>query len=329
MKYIYIKISDQRLWIITYNTACAIFFIPFTTYAAYKLRKIRLAQKNKLEREQKIQDLQKFYRILRIAGSLFSSVVLLQILFLRGGEDVVIPGVEDCIDIEKPSYIDNERILRFLNDKFSKFNINGIIYITKEALCYLAKEEGLVDFPIVFLERVKIDGIYSFVKVFSKWTVLSIGSIAAIAGFVQPHIAAVLSGYAWLHINAIEILQPSVREVEKLTGKFVPRIRDRKDSVVFDSKKEPLPPVIEDSIKPVEIGALTTNYEITESNLVDISKVSGLKNKFSDRRFKRPNRKQHGKVVKFSDKIREWTKDSDANGEPKSIIDKMLEEGIL
>ena len=77
------------------------------------------------------------------------------------------------------------------------------------------------------------------------------------------------------------------------------------------------------------MGALNTEYEITESNLVDISKVSGLKNKFSDRRFKRPNRKQHGKVVKFSDKIREWTKDSDANGEPKSIIDKMLEEGIL
>ena len=77
------------------------------------------------------------------------------------------------------------------------------------------------------------------------------------------------------------------------------------------------------------MGALNTEYEITESNLVDISKVFGLKNKFSDRRFKRPNRKQHVKIVKFSDKIREWAKDLDANEEQKSIIDKILEEGIF
>ena len=119
----------------------------------------------------------------------------------------------NCTNIDKPSYIDNERILRFLNDKYSKFHINGIIYITKEALCYLSKKKGLVNFPIVFLERVKIDGIYSFVKVFSEWTVLSIGTIVAVAGFVQPHIVALISEYTWLHINSIEILQPSVREV--------------------------------------------------------------------------------------------------------------------
>ena len=208
----------------------------------------------------------------------------------------------DCIDIAKPSYIENERILIFLNDKFSKFNLNGLIYITKEELCYLAKKEVLVDFPVVFLERIKMDGVYSFLKVFSEWTVLSIGSIAA-----------VISGYVWLHITFIEISQPSVKEVEKLTGKFVRRIGDRKDEVVFDSKKEPLLPVIEKSLKPVKVELLETEYEITESNVVDINKVSRLNNKFSDRRLKRPNQKQHGKVVSFIDKVREWTKNSDAN----------------
>ena len=63
---------------------------------------------------------------------------------------------------------------------------------------------------------------------------------------------------------------------------------------------------------------------------MDISKVSGLKNKFSDRRFRRPNRKSHGKIVKFSDKIKEWAlTDSDANERQKSIINKMLEDGII
>lgn len=326
MNNIYIRISDRRLWIINYNTACAIIFIPLTTYVSYKLRKRRLARKNKLEREHKIQEFQKLYRILIVSGSSLSSVVLLKILLLRGGEDIVIPGVEDCIDIEKPSYIDNERILRFINDKFSKFNINGIIYITKEALCYLVKNEGLVDFPIVFLERIKIDGVYSFVKVFSEWTTLSLGIIAAVARFNK---VAIILGYLWLYINAIEISQPSVTEVEKLTGKYVRRIGDRKDSIVFDATKEPLPPIIEKSIKPVKIETLDTEYEITERNLVDIAKVSRLKNKFADRRFKRPNRKQHGKVVYFIDKIKEWVENSDDNKEPKSVIDKMLEEGIL
>jgi hypothetical protein len=173
MNNVYLKITDRRLWIISYNTTCAIFFIPLTTYAAYKFR----ARKNNLEREDKIRELQRLYRILTVAGSTLSSLVLLQILYLRAGSDVVIPGIEDCIDIDKPSYIDNERILRFLNDKFSQFYIKGIIYITKEALCYLAKKYELVDFPVVFLERIKIDGVYSFVKVFSEWTTLSIRKI--------------------------------------------------------------------------------------------------------------------------------------------------------
>ena len=62
---------------------------------------------------------------------------------------------------------------------------------------------------------------------------------------------------------------------------------------------------------------------------MDIAKVSRLKNKFSDRRFKRSNRKQPGKAVNFRDKIIEWAENSDPNEEPRSIIDKMLEEGII
>lgn len=91
--------------------------------------------------------------------------------------------------------------------------------------------------------------------------------------------------------------------MEKLTGKFVPRIGDRKNSVVFDAKKEPLPPVIEKTIK--------------------------LKNRFSDRRLKDYNRKKPGKTVHFSGKVMEWSEITETQKEPKNIIDKILEEGIL
>ena len=243
---------------------------------------------------------------------------------------MVIPDIEDCIDLETPSYVNEERILRFLNDRFRNLAIKGIIYITKEAFCYLVSNEGLVDLPVVFLDRVKIDGIYSFTKTFSEWTVVSIGAALGIEGVIAPHLAIMYFGFAWLHIHSIKILQPRVKDVNKIAGEYVPRIESRRGAIVFDAKKEPLPPVIEKSIKPVRIDTLDTEYEITEEKLVDVSKVSKLKNKFSDRRFKRSNRriKKPGKTVYFSDMVEKW-RNQGTNDEEISIIDEMLREGII
>ena len=334
MNKIFIKLSDTRLWILDYNFVCALFFIPITTYSSVKIRKIRIAKKLERERRlkelKKLKELERLYRILKIAGSSLSWIVFLKILNLRGGSSVVIPAIDDCIDIETPSYVNEERILRFLNDRFRNLAINGIIYITKEAFCYLVSNEGLVDFPVVFLERIKIDGIYSFTKRFSEWAVVSIGAALGIGGVIAPHMAIVYFGFAWLHIHSIEILKPRVKDVNKITGKYVPRIEPRKDAIVFDAKKEPLPPVIEKSIKPVRIDTLDTEYEITEEKLVDVSKVSKLKNRFSDRRFKRSNRriKKPGKTVYFSDMVKKW-RNQGTNDEEFSIIDEMIREGII
>lgn len=331
---IFIKISDRRLWILDYNFVCALFFIPITAYSSVKLRKIRIAKKlerdRRLKELEKLKELERLYRILKIAGSSMSWIVFLKILHLRGGSPVVIPGIDDCIDLETPSYVNEERILRFLNDRFQNLAIRGIIYITKEAFCYLVANEGLVDFPVVFLERIKVDGIYSFTKTFSEWAVLSIGATLGIAGIIAPHLAIVYFGSIWLHIHSIEILKPRVKDVNKITGEYVPRIETRKDAIVFDAKKEPLPPVIEKSVKPVRINTLDTEYEITEEKLVDVSKVSKLKNKFSDRIFKRSNRrrKKPGKTVYFSDIVEKWRNQA-TNDEEVSIIDEMLREGII
>ena len=331
---IFIKISDKRLWILDYNFVCALFFIPITVYSSVKIRKIRIAKKLERERRlkelEKLKELERLYRILKIAGSTVPSLVLLQVLTLRAGSSVVIPDIDDCIDLETPSYVNEERILRFLNDRFRYLAIKGVIYITKEAFCYLVSNEGLVDFPVVFLERIKIDGIYSFAKTFSEWAVVSIGVALGIGGVIAPHLAIVYFGFAWLHIHSLDILRPRVKDVNKITGEYVPRIETRKDAIVFDAKKEPLPPAIEESIKPLRIDRFDTEYEITEENLVDVSKVSKLKNKFSDRIFKRSNRrrKKSGKTVYFIDKVKNWGNQG-TNDEEGSIIDEMLREGII
>lgn len=336
MNKIFIKVSENRLWILDYNFVCALFFIPITAYASVKIRKtfksrkIRIAIKKNLARECRIKELEKLYRILKLSGSSLSPLVLLKILHLRGGSDdfVVVPGVDDCVSIDNPSYVNDERILRFINDRLSKLAIKGIVYITKEAFCYLVAKEGLVDFPVVFLERVKIDGIYSFIKTTSEWTVVSIGVTLALGGVIAPQFALVYFGFAWLYIHSLEILTPRVKDVNKITGKFIPRIATKKDAIVFDVNNEPLPPVIEKSIKPIKISTLETEYEITEKKLVDVATVSGLKNKFSDRRFKRGNRKLV-KPVYFSDMVKKWRGEDKSDDPAISIIDKMIEEDII
>lgn len=248
---------------------------------------------------------------------------------IRGGSDiVVVPGIDDCIDISEPSYVDNERILRFVNDKYRKLAIKGIIYITKEALCYLVDKEGLVDFPVVFLERIQIDAFYSFLKRASQWAVVSVSIMAGVGGILTLEQAVVYGLLTVVHINEIKILEPRVKEVSKLTGDFVPRIATRRDAIVFDANKEPLPPVIEKSVKPVRFNTLDTEYEITEKNLVDVAKVSGLKNRFSDRRFMR-RKKKAGKTVYFRDMVKKWNQQQDKDYGAGNIIDQMIDNGII
>ncbi len=50
MQKIYIKISDRVMWILDYNFACAIFFIPLTAYASVKIRSKRISIKKKIRR---------------------------------------------------------------------------------------------------------------------------------------------------------------------------------------------------------------------------------------------------------------------------------------
>lgn len=89
--------------------------------------------------------------------------------------------------------------------------------------------------------------------------------------------------------------------------------------------------VMEKNKKRLKMDTMETEYEITDSHLVDLSKVSKLKNRFSDRIFKRKNpigrNKKLGRTVYFSEKLKEWAADNISNSE--SGIDRMLDEGII
>lgn len=335
MNKIYIKISQSTLWILDYNFVCAIFFIPITTYSSFKLRKRKKDknEKRRLKELQKLKELQRLFRVIQVASPELSWSLFITIIKLRGGEleSWVVPGVDNCINLKGPSYINDERIIRFLKQKFSNLAIKGIVYITKEALCYLVENEGVVDFPVQLLQIIKIDGVYKFAKVVVEWTIVSMGTALLVGGVLSPIQTIVNFGLIWLFVHTRKILQPTISEVRtfnQFTGEYaseyVPRIDSRMDAIVFDAKQEPLPPVIQKSVKSVRIISLDKEYEITEKNLVDISKVSKLKNKFSDRIFtgvKSRKKKKSAKMVYLSDMIKKWQND-DTNDEGINLIDE-------
>ena len=328
---LYIKITENIIWEVNYHLAWLLFYTPLTIFSIYRLRKRRLilnTQLSELEREYKIKQLEKTYRILKLSGSTLTSGVLLRILMLRGGQDLnddkfvldidkntrMIPLVDNCVDVPEPSYIDNDRILRFLAKKYSKKNINGIIYVTKEALCYLAKNEGLVDFPVTFFHFIRIDKALKFTKLGFLYGIPAIGGVLILGGGLPalPVIGSCLA--SWIAAFRVNIHKPQIRPVAKLTGRFIQRIGTRKDAVVFDAKKSPLPPVLAPSVEPITIGKLFSEFEITNENIVDMTTVVKMGNPYTDKVFKQATKqvtkRKPGRVVYYSDKIREWAKET-------------------
>jgi hypothetical protein len=69
----------------------------------------------------------------------------------RGGQDVVVNLVEDYIEVTHPNclvgkglrYVNNKRLRNIVHSLFKSKAKNGVIYITKTALCHLVKMYGL------------------------------------------------------------------------------------------------------------------------------------------------------------------------------------------
>ena len=231
-------------------------------------------------------------------------------------------------ELSKPNNSYSKKILKFFKDNYHHLAINGLIYTTKQAvfyLFYLMSKDSIVDINIESLERVTIDGFYSFAKKAYQQVVVSIGAALSLGGIVAPQVAILYAVFTCLNIHQIKILDPSVEEVTPLSGHYVPTVETPKDAVVFDTKNEPLPPGIEKSVEhthPSNIQTLDTEYEITEKKLVP--KIRRLKNKFSNRFLKREKLRPAGKTVYFSDIVKQWSKEeNDSNDIGISITNKI------
>ena len=327
---LWIKISETRIIGLSYHIVWGAFFIPLTLFLCLKPK--RKSKEEILEHEKRIKKLEKFQRILRLIDPNLSKTLLLKILFLRSGNDEeIIPGVQDCLkDLIEASYVDNERLLRYINDKYPNLAIKGVVYVTKQAFCYLLEREGIVDLPIKFLERVPMDEVYVFAKTGSQWGVVVAGIIGVVRYrfpllAVLPLVLTFVAG-----LQKIAILKPIVTPVSKLTGQFIPRISDRKDAIVFDSNHE-LPPVIAQSLQQISNQEGVEKYRIFEEKLLDVAKASGLKNRFADRIR---TKKRSTQVALWANKVEEWAQENglldlpDGETESDNIKTKVAKIGI-
>lgn len=156
---IYIQISPKRLFIINEYW----FLIPTMLVIDYliiiKIKKYR--DKKIIKTKKKYQNQSKQLKIYHLAMN-----NLVDVLRIRGGQQLIDVIYPDCQVGEGFRYINNERIRKLVYSLYKFKQRNGVIYITQTALYYLIKRYGLMlpAFPIPIEDFIGLTSGYQFIR---------------------------------------------------------------------------------------------------------------------------------------------------------------------
>lgn len=248
-----IKISSKRVWIISEYYILVPLMLIIDTVLIIKTKKKRKREKAALEKNKK-----RSYKTLRIWYAATNN--LIGLLKLRGGEeffdDVILEAWENYIRVTHPKcnignglrYVNNERLRKLVFSLFRSKAKNGIIYITKEALCHLALMYGkdFLALPIPVTDFIRISGYKQLIEKIMATVVVGRGLYVAViaqTSLCYIHgLTVIISGM----IFAGSIKDPKIINIdsELVPGSFDSikrRVADQKEliSVYFD--KNPVP----------------------------------------------------------------------------------------
>nr|WPV76516.1 hypothetical protein [Naviculales sp.] len=157
---LYIRVGENRLFIISEYYI----LIPIMLWIDYliitKIKKSR--QKKNCEIKKNYLTKCKQLKIFHLATS-----NLVNILQIRGGEDLVNITYPDCRVGEGLRYINNDRIRKLVFSLYKSKEKNGVIFITQTALCYLIKRYGL-GFPALPIPIEDFIGVTSWYQLIRK-----------------------------------------------------------------------------------------------------------------------------------------------------------------
>jgi hypothetical protein len=140
---LYIKVDENRVVFVSEYWILIPLMIAISIAIIVKVKKNRAKKKLKSEQLKKKCKQRKIFYI--ATGNIISA------LQIRAGENLLAYLVENYIEIEHPNclvgkgrwYVNNERLRKIAYSLFRSKAKNGVIYITKMALCHLVKMYGL------------------------------------------------------------------------------------------------------------------------------------------------------------------------------------------
>lgn len=146
---LFVKINSNRIFLINEFWILIPVAVIIDLIIILKVKKNR--SKKKIAAEQKKYQQRKFweYKIFHIAtGNLLAA------LQMRGGENIVATIIDNIVEVEMNNcqlgpglrYINNERLRKLVYSHFKAKARNGVIYMTRMALCYYAEFYG-VEYP--------------------------------------------------------------------------------------------------------------------------------------------------------------------------------------
>jgi hypothetical protein len=130
--------------------------------------------KNRAEKKRKLEQLKKKWNVLKIFHIATGNIIAA--LQVRAGENVAVGLVEvegynevrnpNCIVGKGFRFVNNERIRKIAYSLFKSKAKNGVIYITKSALCHLVKIYGLYlpALPVPIPDFIGVSGWYQLVR---------------------------------------------------------------------------------------------------------------------------------------------------------------------
>jgi hypothetical protein len=140
---LFIRVSSNRVFFVDEYWILIPLVLALDIAIIIKVKKARA--KKKLESEQ-LKQKSKRWKIFHIATGNFTAA-----LESRGGQDIMAQVVENYIEVIHPNclvgeglrYVNNERLRKLVHSLFKSKAKNGVIYITKTALCHLVEIYGL------------------------------------------------------------------------------------------------------------------------------------------------------------------------------------------
>jgi len=167
---LYIRVSPYRLFIINEYWLLIPSILLIDYLIIIKVRKSRDKKniKTKKNYQTKLKQLKIFHSAMNN---------LIDILRIRAGQQLIDVIYPNCIVGEGFNYINNDRIRKLVYSLYKSKEINGVIYITKTALCYLIKRYGLA-LPAFSVPIEDFIGLTSWYQLIRKTAVTTLLGIA-------------------------------------------------------------------------------------------------------------------------------------------------------